>query len=390
MSHPLPAILGGPPIRPSGPPDWPGSNPQVTAALGKALADGSWGKYHGPHVGRLTEILATAHECEFVSLCASGTSAVELALRGLGVGANDEVVLAAYDFKANFQNVLTVGATPVLVDIRPDNWNMDESQLVAAVGPRTKAILVSHLHGGVVAMPEVLRIARERNIAVLEDTAQMPGALIHGKLAGTWGDVSILSFGGSKLVTAGRGGAVITSSPQIAQRIKLYTQRGNEAYPLSEMQAAALVPQWADLSVANAKRTASAIWLCDQLKQVAGLTPFQNPLSDSQPGYYKLGLQYDPVAFDGLTRNKFAIAIRAEGIAIDPGFRALHTTHASRRFRAIGELPIATQADERVLTLHHPILLGTHDDLREILSAIEKIRRHARRIQDTVTDECNP
>src|SRR5436853_127214 len=81
-------------------------------------------------------------------------------------------------------------------------------------------------------------LARGRNIRLIEDAAQMPGATVAGRPAGSWGDVGILSFGGSKLVTAGRGGAVLTSQPDIAQRIRLYTQRGNDAYPLSELQAA--------------------------------------------------------------------------------------------------------------------------------------------------------
>lgn len=377
-----PAILGGDPVRTAGPPDWPRPMPAVIAAIEGALADGTWGKYHGPHVAALTELLATTHCVEFAFPCASGTAAVELALRGLQIGPDDEVILAAYDFKGNFQDVLAVGASPVLIDVHPDNASLDPANFPAAISPRTKAIIVSHLHGGVVPMDAVRHIADAHGIAVIEDVAQMPGAMICGRIAGTWGDVGILSFGGSKLVTAGRGGAVITSRVDIAQRIKLCTQRGNEAYPLSELQAAAIVPQWRALPSDNERRSQNVTLLCDGLRRFAGLIPFRNTASHCQPGYYKLGFWYHAHSLSGLSREGFATAMRAEGIAIDAGFRALHKTHSARRFRAVGELPHATRADDSVLTLHHPVLLGDARDIEQIVAAVEKVHTHAAEITD--------
>ncbi|MBS0260998.1 MAG: aminotransferase class I/II-fold pyridoxal phosphate-dependent enzyme, partial [Planctomycetes bacterium] len=108
-----PVVLGGAPVRPAGPPPWPVRDPAVDQAVAQALADGSWGRYHGPHVAALTRQLAEFHQVAHVVLCASGTAAVELALRGAGVGPGDEVLLAAYDFKGNFQDVLAVGGVPV-------------------------------------------------------------------------------------------------------------------------------------------------------------------------------------------------------------------------------------------------------------------------------------
>src|SRR5438105_5276374 len=133
MNRNTPAILGGSAIRPEGPPDWPFPDPDVAARVQGALADGSWGKYHGPHVPELAELLAAYHDCAHVALCSSGTAALELALRGLGVGRPDEVILAAYDFKGNFHDVLAVGAVPVLVDVLPGNWNIDPARIPAAV-----------------------------------------------------------------------------------------------------------------------------------------------------------------------------------------------------------------------------------------------------------------
>ena len=376
-----PAILGGTPLRAEGPPDWPFPDPEVAARVQQALHDGSWGKYHGPNVAELTAILADFHGVPHLALCASGTAAVELALRGLPVGPGDEVILAAYDFKGNFQDVLALGAVPVLIDVRHDNWNIDPARIAGAISPKTKAIVVSHLHGGVADMPEVVRIAGAHGVAIVEDAAQVPGARIHGRIAGTWGDAGILSFGGSKLISAGRGGAVLTSRADVAQRIKLHTRRGNDAYPLSELQAAAVIPQWARLDGANAARRKAVAWLSERLEAIAGLTLFHNPPSDSQAGYYKVGLQYEPDAFGGLSRDEFAAAVRAEGIALDPGFRALHRTHSSQRFRRAGDLPHATRADDGVLTLHHPVLLESEEEWEQVVEAINRVSRHAEQIK---------
>ncbi|HUG91933.1 MAG TPA: DegT/DnrJ/EryC1/StrS family aminotransferase [Planctomycetaceae bacterium] len=395
MSTSVPAILGGTPIRPDGPPAWPLDDPAVADALRSALSDGTWGRYHGPHTGRLCQQLAAFHSCQHVILCASGTAAIELALRGAKVGPGDEVVLAAYDFKANFQNVLTLGATPVLVDVRPENWNIDVERLEEAIAPATRAIIVSHLHGGIVAMPRVQEIADRHGIAVIEDACQAHGAMSGGRTAGTWGDVGVLSFGGSKLLTAGRGGAILTNDADIVQRIRLYTQRGNEAYPLSELQAAVLLPQLEQLDERNGRRFERVRLLVSLLEDRKGLVPFRNtdpdhsPLTSHDslpptPSYYKLGLQYDPAAFDGLPRDTFAAAMRAEGVALDTGFRSLHAIHSRRRFRAVGELTHAAEADRRVLTLHHPVLLGSEEDLRQVIAALDKVRSFATMIGEGV------
>src|SRR5438105_6927533 len=151
-----PVLLGGTPVRPQGPPVWPIPDNDVLAALQQAYQDGSWGTYHGHHVEGLEQRLADYHQIAHVLTCASGTFAVELALRALQVGPGDEVILAAYDYPGNFLSVHAVGATPVLVDVDPANWNLAPDLLAAAIGPSTRAVIVSHLHGGVVPMPAVL------------------------------------------------------------------------------------------------------------------------------------------------------------------------------------------------------------------------------------------
>ena len=121
----LPALLGGTPVRPGGPPPWPRPDPEVQAALAEAIASGAWGQYQGEHVHQLERELEAFHDSPHALTCASGTLAVEAALRALRVGPGDEVVLAAYDYESNFLTVHALGAKPVLVDVAPNNWNLD-------------------------------------------------------------------------------------------------------------------------------------------------------------------------------------------------------------------------------------------------------------------------
>jgi perosamine synthetase len=373
----LPAILGGKPLRPEGPPVWPPAWEEVAQALKQCFDTGAWGRYHGPNCRLLTERLAAYHEVEFVELCCSGTFALELALRGLHIGAGDEVILADYDFPGNFNDILAVGARPVLIDLDPDNWNLNPDMIVDVISPATRAVLVSHLHGGMVPMKRVIDVARAHKLAVIEDACQTPGAIIEGRRAGAWGDVGVISFGGSKLLSAGRGGALLTSSPEIKQRVHLYCNRGNHAFPLSELQATVLLPQLERLDHRNLARAANVSRLAENLKHVDGLRLLKNQAPSTSPAYYKVGFQYSPQYFDGLSREQFAQAAQAEGLDFNAGFRSYHLCRSSRRFRAAGDLTVASAADAKMLILHHPILLENHASVDQIHLFVKKLSRWA-------------
>jgi dTDP-4-amino-4,6-dideoxygalactose transaminase len=214
---------------------------------------------------------------------------------------------------------------------------------------------------------------------VIEDAAQAPGAIVEGRRAGTWGDAGILSFGGSKLLSAGRGGALLTPHASVHQRARVLLDRGNQVCPLSELQAAVLLPQLEKLDVRNKQRLDSVCWLRERLQDVPGLRPFPGRCVDGVPGYYKVGFQYDTAAF-GVPRHRLAAALRAEGIAMDEGFRALHVGRAPSRFRREGELQEAERAHHGALVLHHPVLLGTRKELEEIVLAIHKLYANADRL----------
>jgi dTDP-4-amino-4,6-dideoxygalactose transaminase len=365
--------------RPGGPPDWPPLDEAILQALQQAWRDGSWGRYHSGHVERLEERLAREHGVGHALTCASGTFAVELALRALKVGPGDEVVLAAYDYSGNFLSVHAIGATPVLVDVDPDNWNLSPDALAPALTPATRAVIASHLHGGLVPMREVTEIASARGVPVVEDAAQAPGAIVQGRAAGTWGDVGVLSFGGSKLLTAGRGGALLTRRADVHQRARVLLNRGNHVCPLSELQAAVLWPQLDRLAERNAHRRRRVALLAEGLNAVAGLRLFRNRDGDSEPCYYKVGFQFDAAAF-GLERARFVATLRAEGVALDEGFRALHVGRSPSRFRKAGTLTEADRAHTGTVVLHHPILLGTEADVNQVVAAILRVQANAGRL----------
>jgi perosamine synthetase len=394
-----PALLGGTPLRPQGPPHWPLRDERIRYALQMAYDTGSWGMYFGDGVDALEEQLGVFHNVPFALTCSSGTLAVELALRALNLGAGDKVLLAAYDYPGNFLTVHALGARPVLVDLDPDNGNLSLARVAEALdasaaevrgGIETgsvRTVIASHLHGGLIPMRELTALCQEHEVAVIEDAAQVTGATVQGKPAGSWGDIGVLSFGGSKLLSAGRGGALLTGRAEVHQRLRLLMVRGpDHLYRLSELQAAVLLPQLEQLPQRHAQRLRNARWLADRLGAVPGIRPWTNPPAVGEPGYYKMGFWLDEQAF-GLSRSLCTRAARAEGIALDAGFRALHVGRSPKRYRAAGPLPVATRAHSSTVVLHHPILLGTEEDLEQVACAVEKIHTHAEALRRGFTAE---
>jgi dTDP-4-amino-4,6-dideoxygalactose transaminase len=374
MTPDTPAVLGGPPAFPAGPPDWPPPDEGVRQALEACAQDGSWARYLGPHVEALETRLAGYHGVGHALAVGSGTYAVELALRALRVGPGHEVVLAGYDYPGNFLTVHALGAVPVLVDVHPDNWNLDPDRLEEALGPATRVVVVSHLHGGAVPMREVMALTRPRGVAVVEDACQCPGAWVQGRRAGTWGDAGVISFGGSKLLTAGRGGAVLTADDAAASRARAWHNRASGLCPLSELQAAVLLPQLDQLDARNTLRRARVRRLAELLHDVPALRLFPS-FADSEPGYYKVGIQFDEGAF-GLTRDVLLGALVAEGVAMAEGFKALHAGRSTSRYRAAGPLTESERAGHGTILLHHPVLLGEESGVEAVALAVHKVWQH--------------
>lgn len=210
-----------------------------------------------------------AFEQEIAQLCgaahgvgvASGTDALILALRAGGVRAGDEVLIPPFTFVATGSAVSALGAAPVFVDIRPDTYNIDPSDLVRRVTPRTRAIIAVHLYGLACDMDPLVNFARAHNLRVIEDNAQSIGANYKGRRTGSMGDAACMSFYPTKNLGAyGDAGMVVTNSGEMAARLKSLRNHGQSAKYVSsepgwnsrldEIQAAILrvklrhLPEW--------------------------------------------------------------------------------------------------------------------------------------------------
>jgi dTDP-4-amino-4,6-dideoxygalactose transaminase len=153
--------------------------------------------------------------------CNSGTDALVLALRGLGIGPGDEVITASFSFFATAEAISAVGATPVFVDVEESSYLINLDQLEAAITPATRALLPVHLFGRPVDMERVCAVAARHGLQVIEDCAQATGATWAGRPVGSWGDAGCFSFFPTKnLGGAGDGGAVTCRDPELAQRVR--------------------------------------------------------------------------------------------------------------------------------------------------------------------------
>jgi dTDP-4-amino-4,6-dideoxygalactose transaminase len=197
-----------------------------------------------------TEVAAVCGVAHAVGV-GSGTDALRLALSALGVGPGDEVITPAFSFVASATTIMMAGATPVFADIDPDTYNVDVRAVARAITPRTRAIMPVHLYGCPAPVDELVALARERGLAVIEDAAQAIGATLHGRPIGSWGDAACLSFYPTKnLGACGDAGMVVTDRADVADRLRRLRHHGDGGRyrhvelgycsRLDEMQAAVL------------------------------------------------------------------------------------------------------------------------------------------------------
>lgn len=190
----------------------------------------------GPEVEALEREVAAYSQCRFGVGMSSGTDAILAALMALDVGPGDEVVTSPNTFIATASCIARLGARAVFVDVEPRTWNLDVTQLAAAITPKTKAIMPVHLFGQMADMDAVLAVARERRIAVVEDAAQAIGSEWKGHRAGSLGAMGCLSFFPSKNLGAfGDGGMVVTNDEALAKKLRLLRVQGQQPKYFSQI-----------------------------------------------------------------------------------------------------------------------------------------------------------
>ena len=248
--------------------------PELDDAVLRVLRSGQY--IGGGEIQAFETAFAASVGTPYAVGCNSGTDALILALRGLGIGPGDEVITASFSFFATAEAISAVGATPVFVDVDPVTYLIDLSQIEAAITPATKALIPVHLFGRPVDMEAVMGIAQRHGLKVVEDCAQATGASWNGQQVGSWGDVGCFSFFPTKnLGGAGDGGAVTCHDPAVAQSMRelavhgmprryLHTELGYNSR-LDSLQAAVLnvklphLASWVEKRRAIASRYLAAL-----------------------------------------------------------------------------------------------------------------------------------
>jgi perosamine synthetase len=231
----------------------------------------------GPRVAAFEEAFAKVCETRFAIAASSGTTALHIAMLAHGLKAGDEVITPPFTFIASANSVIYVGAKPVFVDIDPRTFNIDVSQIEAAVTPRTKAILPVHLYGLCCEMDKILEIAKKYNLVVIEDACQSHGAVYKGKKAGSFG-TGTFSFYPTKNITSAEGGMITTSDEAIAERCKIIRNHGMRKryyheelgynFRMTDLHAAIGLAQVQKLERFNNQRCQNAAFYNENLKGV--------------------------------------------------------------------------------------------------------------------------
>jgi perosamine synthetase len=183
----------------------------------------------GPFVSEFEEKFAQYIGAERAVSTQSGTAALHMALYELGIGEGDEVIVPALTFIATINPILFVGAKPVIADVDPITWNIDPQEIKKAITKKTKAIIPVHLYGSVCSIEEIMEIARENNLFVIEDATESLGATYKNRQTGTFGDFGCFSFNGNKLITTGGGGMIASNNKEKAEHIKFLVNQAKDA-----------------------------------------------------------------------------------------------------------------------------------------------------------------
>jgi 3-amino-5-hydroxybenzoate synthase len=385
-------------------PGWPVRDDAEEEAVLRVIRSGRWWREAGTEVQSFEDEFAAFLGAEHVRAVTNGTHAIELALDCLDIGVGDEVLVPACTFIATATAVLARGAVPIPVDVEPDTLCMDPSKVEAAITPRTRALLPVHMAGQPCDMDALSALAARHGLSLIEDAAHAHGASYRGARAGSLGRCAIFSFQAGKLMTAGEGGALVTSDPEIAARsFALHScgrPQGDRDYVhlapssnfrMSELHAAVLRAQLVRLPEQLETREARAAYLDEALGSVEGVRPLARRTGTTRHSHYMYMLWFEPSAFGGRAAGELARDLRSLGL---PAFRCFPPFHRTCGFEALAAsppvrvpgggsglpdfrafgTPVAEAAGEEVIWLHHSLLLGDPPLLDEIVEAIDKIR----------------
>jgi dTDP-4-amino-4,6-dideoxygalactose transaminase len=419
------AVNGANPVRSKPWPRWPEYGPQATTLLEQVLERGRWA-VSGLWTGEASFDQVFAKEfsrylgVEYCIPTDHGSSALVIAMRALGIGAGDEVIVPGLTWVACPAAVLRVGAVPILVDIEPDTLCLSPEAVDAAITSRTAAIMVVHLYSAMAQMDKLIGIARARGIPIIEDSAQAHGARWRGHAAGTLTEVGTFSMQQTKVLTCGEGGAVVTSNARLCSLLEQHRNDGRRYsvacpelghmhfeeigdvaggnYAMSEFQSALLLDGLSRLDKQNRERRINAQYLDYRLVELGGLKRIEPYEQNAERSYYYYVVRYEPSEFAGKTVDSVCKALEAElNFFVHPTYKPLNNhqlyrPHLSKKVAdqhllekldpAQFDLPEALRQHERAILIHHSALLGTQEDMDDIVAAFEKVKRLAHTIPD--------
>ncbi|MBD3187559.1 aminotransferase class I/II-fold pyridoxal phosphate-dependent enzyme [Candidatus Bathyarchaeota archaeon] len=334
-------------------PEWPQLDEDDYAAVKSVLDSGNlWcgapAVHKGENVWAFLEEFAEFCGAKHCIAVTNGTHAIEVALMALGVGLGDEVIVSDYTFVASGSAVVGVNAVPIFCDIRPDTFNMDESLIESLITDRTKAIVPVHLGGMPCDMERIMEIAREHDLAVVEDCAHSHGSRYKGKHLGNFGDCGTFSFQASKVLTAGEGGAIMCNDDDLAEKIYSVSDCGRKKgeyfydhfrygsnYRLGEFQAALLRSQLRKLKEwQNGLRNANADKLRTMLDEIDGITCQSKLLGTESVGQYVFPFKFDP-AVSPVSKALFYEKLNDAGIPTDDCYPPLHGLQCFKEMRGL-------------------------------------------------------
>lgn len=270
---------------------------------------------------------------QFALTCNNGTSALHLALAGLGIGPGDEVIVPALTYIATANAVVYCGAKPVLADVEPDTGNISAAELRRLITPRTKGVIAVHLYGHPADMDPIVEIAREHGLFVVEDAAEAHGALYKGRKIGSLGDAATFSFYGNKIITCGEGGAVTTNDGELFVRMQQLRGQGVDPqrrywhtvvgynYRMPNLLAAVALAQLEQIDW-HLQRRREVAELYSRLLRGRNDVIVASERTDVRHAYW----MYTVRLADHLAehRDEIMAALAADGIETRPAFYVLH------------------------------------------------------------------
>ncbi len=355
------AFLGGEPVNKT---PFPMSNTigeeekrEAMKVLNSGLLSGFLGRYGdkflgGPRVKRLESAFTDYFRVGYAVSMNSATSCLHAAVAALDIGPGDEVIVSPYTMTATASAILMNNAIPVFADIDPDIFCIDPKKLEKLITPKTKAIMVVHLFGHPAPMDELMKIAKRRNLKVIEDSAQAPAALYKRKFTGTFGDIGIFSLNYHKTIQTGEGGVLVTNDKKLALKLQLIRNHGEAViddmpglseeinvlgwnYRLPEIEAAMAYTQLKRLEKLSLHRIKLANYLTEKLRNFRGITP-PAVLEDTMHVYYLYAMKFNEEKV-GISRDLFVKAVKAEGVPITNGYmRPLYLQSIYRTKKAYG------------------------------------------------------